>query len=123
MATSSAPARSPDHAQQQRDRDRRGEQPDAGVEPGGRRRQRAGEGDVAEGVAGEHLRPQHHEVAHQAARQRDEAAGQQCVAEELLPEHLSPALLAAAAAAVAGVPPSSGRGCRAPPARGARGRT
>ena len=61
--------------------------PTRGVEPGRRGAERAGEGDVAERVAGEHLRAQHHEVAHQAAGQRDQRAGQQGVADERLREH------------------------------------
>ena len=38
-------------------------------------------------VAREHLRAQHEEVAHGAARERDERAGEQRVAEELVREH------------------------------------
>ncbi len=46
-----------------RDRQRQREQPDPLVEPQHRGGDRADERDVAERIAGEHLRPQHHEPA------------------------------------------------------------
>ena len=79
-----AVAEQPEH---QRDQDRGGEQADADVDPGGGRGERAGERDVAERVAGEHLRAEHDEVADQPARERDRGAGEPSVADELLREH------------------------------------
>ena len=76
-----------ERAEQQRDQDRRGEQPDADVDPGGGGGERAGERDVAERVAGEHLRAQDDEVADQPARERDRGAGEPGVADELVREH------------------------------------
>ena len=49
--------------------------------------ERAGEGDVAECVAGEHLGPQDDEVADEPAGESDEAAGEERVAHELVREH------------------------------------
>ena len=57
--------------EQERDRDRRREQPEPEVDPGERRREHAGEGDVAERVAREHLCAQHDEVADRAAGDGD----------------------------------------------------
>src|SRR5919201_4901402 len=70
-----------------RHQDRRREQADADVDAGGRGRQGAGEGDVAEGVAGEDLAPQNNEVADKAAGERDRGAGQEGVSHELVGEH------------------------------------
>ena len=71
----------PEH---QRDQDRGGEQADADVDPGGGRGERAGERDVAERVAGEHLRAEHDEVADHPARERNRGTGEPGVADELL---------------------------------------
>ena len=73
--------------EQQRHQHGRREQPDALVDAGGGGSQRAGEGDVAERVAGEDLRAQDDEVAEQAARDRDQRAGEQRVAHERQREH------------------------------------
>ena len=87
IVTSSACERSPSAPSSSAISDRGGEQPDADVDPGGGGGERAGEGDVAERVAGEHLRAEHDEVADQAARERDRGAGQPGVADELVREH------------------------------------
>ena len=55
--------------------------------PDHRRCERAGEGDVAEGVAGEDLCAEDDEVADQAAGEPDEGARDQRVAHELVREH------------------------------------
>ena len=68
------------------------EQADAQVEAGGRGGQRTREGHVAERVAGEHLGAQHHEVADEAAGERDRRAREQGVADER-PTNIKPSIL------------------------------
>ncbi len=67
--------------------DRGREQSDPDVDSGGGGRERAGERDVAERVAGEHLGAEHNEVPDQPARERDRGTGEPGVADELLREH------------------------------------
>ncbi len=116
IVTSSACERSPSAPRSSAIRIVRGEQPDPDVDPGGGRGERAGERDVAERVAGEHLRAQHDEVADQPAGERDRGAGQEGVADELLREHQ-------AVASPAGSGGAAGWDGRAPRERaGRRGR-
>ncbi|SOB86156.1 hypothetical protein SAMN06272789_6463 [Streptomyces sp. 1331.2] len=66
-----------EQAEQQGDADGRGEQPEPQVVAAGESGHRAGEGDVAEGVAGEGLGTQDEEVADQSGGEGDRGAGQQ----------------------------------------------
>ena len=67
--------------------DGREEEPCTDVDSERGRAECARERDVAERVAGEHLRAQHDEPADEAAGDRDEAAGDERVAHELVREH------------------------------------
>ena len=66
---------------------RHDEEPGEGVEAEHGRCERAREGDVAQGVAGEDLRSQDDEVADQAAGDCHEGAGDERVAHELVGQH------------------------------------
>ena len=79
------------------DGDGRREQAEAGVHPSGETGQGAGEGDVAEGVAGEHLAAQHDEVPDQSAGHGDGRARQEGVAHEGVSEHVGDDHVAAVA--------------------------
>ena len=85
------------------------EQADALVDPGGGRGQRAGEGDVAEGVAGEHLPAQHDEPAATPQASAMKRARQQRVAHEFLREHQAITPAGAGSARAAAGPRRAGR--------------
>ncbi len=87
ITTSSARARSPAAPMPRATEHAGGEQADAHVDADRGGGERAGERDVAERVAREHLRAQHHEVADEPAGQRDERAGEEGVAHERVREH------------------------------------
>ena len=87
IATSSSVQAVAERGEEQRERDRRGEEADAQVDAGERGREHAGERDVAQRVAGEDLRAQHDEVADGAAGERDRRAGEERVADELVRQH------------------------------------
>ncbi len=70
-----------------RHRDRRHEQTEPDVDSRRRGSQGAGEGNVAERIAGEDLAAQDDEVADQPAGKRDRGAGEKGVAHELMGEH------------------------------------
>jgi hypothetical protein len=80
------PATAAEQADAGRHADRGGEQAEAKVDPGHQGRQRAGERDVAERVAGEHLGPQDQEVPGHAAGRRDQRPGQERVLQERVGE-------------------------------------
>jgi len=73
---------SAEHAHPHGHGDRRPEQPDPQVDPCREGRERTGEGDVAEGVSGEYLRPEDDEIADGAAPGRDAGSRQERVPHE-----------------------------------------
>ncbi len=83
----------------ERDDNARAVQADEQVSPGGESCQRPGDGHVAERVAGEHLRPQHHEIAGQAGSRGDGGAGDEGITQEWLAEQAGEAAHAGTAAA------------------------
>ena len=74
-----------------RDQDGDGEQADAGVDPGGQRGQGTGERHVGQRVGGEHLCPQHQEVADQAGGERHPGPGEEGILHERMRQHRRPA--------------------------------
>src|SRR5262249_25674981 len=76
-----------EQSEQQRAPDRGEEEPRAEAYSGRRGRERTGEGDVAERVAGEHLRSEDDDVADEPACERDERPREERVAHELVREH------------------------------------
>ena len=85
---------------------RRGVEADQDVEAEDGCGQRAGEGDVAQRVAGEDLGAENDEVPDQAAGESDETARDQRIAHELVREHQAPSSASGAAARLANPRPT-----------------
>ena len=71
------------------DEDAGDEEADAQVDTEGERCERAREGDVAERVAGEHLPPEHHEVADESGGEGDQGARNERIVHEWVREHVA----------------------------------